>query len=128
MNESTPVLTRSVTPRQLSWLRAELAFARKVLSKEALTGKQLRAALADAFPARDPAALAYACRNRIPLVQVPPRGLWRRRAQVSSMALEAWLGAPIVKRPSIDQVVLRYLGAFGPALVADVAAWSGLRM
>ena len=25
MNESTPVLTRSVTPRQLSWLRTELA-------------------------------------------------------------------------------------------------------
>src|SRR4029079_11900980 len=32
----------------------------------------------------------------------------------------------LVANPSIDDVVVRYLRAFGPASVADVAAWAGL--
>jgi hypothetical protein len=103
-----------------------LDFVRSLVADEPHSGRQLRAALADRFPEHDAAALTYACRCFLAFVQVPPRGLWGRSAQVSSTTAEAWLGRPLVADPSIDDVVLRYFRAFGPATVADVAAWSRL--
>ena len=39
------------------------------------TGPELRAGWGP-VPGLDAAALAFACRNKLPLVQVPPRGVW----------------------------------------------------
>jgi hypothetical protein len=90
------------------------------------TVPQLRDELAARWPAHDPAALAYACRNVLPLVQAPPRGLWSRSGQVALVDLEAWTGRPLDPSASLDDLVLRYLAAFGPASTADVAAWTRL--
>jgi hypothetical protein len=105
---------------------AVLAYARKRLEERPLNGTELRAALAERFPGNDAADLAYACRNLLTLVQVPPRGLWGRSGQVRSTTAEAWLGRSIAVEPSPEEAVLRYFGAFGPATVADVATWSRL--
>jgi hypothetical protein len=107
-------------------LEPALAYARQLLAERPRTGGQLRAAFAERFPDLDAAALAYACRNHLAFIQVPPRGVWGRSGGVTSTTAEAWLGRSVQENPSIDAVMLRYLGAFGPASVADAATWSRL--
>lgn len=107
-------------------LRPVLEFVRTLVADRPLSGTELRAELAARSPDLDAAALAYACRNHLAFVQVPPRGVWGRTAQVRSTTAESFLGREALAHPSIDGVVQRYLGAFGPATVADVAAWSRL--
>jgi Winged helix DNA-binding domain len=100
--------------------------ARALLDERPRTGSELRRLLRERFPASDPAALVYGAQMRLALVQPPPRGLWRRRAQVAWTTAEAWLGRPLAAEPSVEDVLLRYLGAFGPASAADAATWSRL--
>ncbi|HET6833617.1 MAG TPA: winged helix DNA-binding domain-containing protein [Acidimicrobiales bacterium] len=103
-----------------------LDFARQVLAEQPLSNTELRAALAERFPELDAAALAYACRCKLGLVQAPPRGVWGRSGQVKVTTVESWLGRPLASDPPIDEVIMRYFAAFGPAAVADVATWSRL--
>ena len=113
---------------------AELSeLAAGLLSDHALTRVELGRRLAERWPRHDPASLAYAASHLLPLVQVPPRGLWRSGGQATFFAAAAWLDGldaspPDPARPgnAREQLVLRYLAAYGPASVADIQAWSGL--
>ena len=101
--------------------------AKQLLDAEALTPGEVGARLAEQWPETPKGSLAEAARSLLPLVQVPPRALWQRSGQVRLRTATAWLGRPRGKPLTIDEVVVRYLGAFGPASVADVQTWSGLR-
>jgi len=103
-----------------------LACAAALLAAEPRPPAALGRALEAEFPELDGAAMAYAARNLLALVQVPPRGVWRRRGQVTVTTAESWLGRPLATAPSIEDVVERYLAAFGPARPADLATWSRL--
>lgn len=111
-------------------LDAVMTVAAELLAEQPHNSRQLRQALAERFPAHDAGAMAFACRNLLAFVQVPPRGLWARGGEVVGTTAEAWLGRPLVTAPSVDEVMLRYLAAFGPASVQDATTWSrytGLR-
>jgi DNA glycosylase AlkZ-like len=104
---------------------ALLRQATRLLEEQPRTRGELASLLAERWPAADPGALAYAASHHIALCQVPPRGIWGKNGPVVWALAESWLGAPL--RPvSVDALVLRYLGAFGPATVADIQVWSGL--
>jgi prepilin-type processing-associated H-X9-DG protein len=39
--------------------------------------------------------------------------------------VDRWVGRPLVE-PDVEEIMRRYLAAFGPATAADVTAWSGV--
>ncbi|PSL56648.1 winged helix DNA-binding protein [Saccharothrix carnea] len=105
---------------------AVVAAGRVLLAEKPRTNKELGTLLHEQWPDRAPASLAYAIRCLVPLVQVPPRGVWGRSGTIAHTSVETWLGASVADKPSLDDLVLRYLAAFGPATVKDVQTWSGL--
>ncbi|RZQ62005.1 winged helix DNA-binding domain-containing protein [Amycolatopsis suaedae] len=105
---------------------AEVAgHARELLAGEPLTAGRLGERLALRWPGRPPSTLAHIARNLLPLVQVPPRGVWGRSGQTTYATAQDWLGRPLAP-PDPAALVLRYLAAFGPASVLDVQTWCGL--
>lgn len=103
-----------------------IARAIDLMAQKPRTFSELGKLLQQQWPDRNPTSLAYGMRYLVPIVQVPPRGIWGESAQPSWTSAEHWLGRPLATRPSVDKLVRRYLAAFGPATVADVSAWSGL--
>ncbi|MFF7729417.1 winged helix DNA-binding domain-containing protein [Streptomyces sp. NPDC008001] len=117
---------------------AELAA--RLVAERPHTFHDLGRALAEEWPEYAPQDLAMAARALLPLVQVPPRGLWGRSGPAAHTTAGHWLGDPgpgtapegatAPEGPGHatepGAVLLRYLAAFGPASVKDMQKWSGL--
>ena len=97
---------------------------RELLVAAPRTRRQLSEALAERFPGAEPASLGYAVVTHLPLVQIEPRGQWGRTLQPTWALTELHVGP--LRPATVDELVLRYLRAFGPATVGDARTWSRL--
>src|SRR5690606_458538 len=113
----------------------ELAAAGRALLADGAprTLAEVAAALSGRWPGPSRRALGEMVVSAlVPVVQAPPRGVWRVTAGGRNVLLSSWLGrepdppAPDGSDPAGRALVRRYLAAFGPAATADLRAWCGL--
>lgn len=99
---------------------------RELLEAQPRTLGELRPLLAKRWPKYDAHSMSFAVRNLLPLVQVPPRGVWRQGGLPLLTTADSWLKKQMKPRGDVRALIRRYLAAFGPASVRDAQAWSGL--
>ena len=105
-----------------------VAAGRKFLGRDGHTFNGIRAELVKHFPKSHDRIMGYAVRTHLPLVQVPTRDdAWGFPADASFALADGWLKKPVGEGTGPAALILRYLAAFGPATVADIQAWTGMR-
>ncbi len=105
---------------------AVLPAARELLRDGPLTFDDIRARLQELFPDVDDRALGYAVRTLLALVMVPAEGeRWGFGRSTPFALAERWLGVALAPQDR-RALVVRYLGAFGPASAKDAQTWSGI--
>jgi hypothetical protein len=120
------VLTRAYQKADRVKLAEIVTAGRAILDEQPRTNIELGRLLQKKFPTHQPLMLGYAIRDNLALVQIPPRGVWGQSLAATLTTAESWLGRPLAESTGGEVLVRRYLRAFGPASLADVAAWSGL--
>jgi hypothetical protein len=98
-----------------------LEAARREFAKRPLTFAEVKQLIRAADPDGDIDAIAYGVRTRVPLLGVPNESRWRFGGRAPFALPEGGLG-----RPDPEEMVRRYLAAFGPATPGDATAWSGV--
>ncbi len=107
-------------------IEAIVAAAERCFAERPQTFSELRASLLQEFPDTDERAMGYLARTRLPLVMVPDDGEFGFGTDSKFAAASWYLKAPLQSEGHVEDLMLRYLAAFGPATVADAQSWSGL--
>ena len=105
-----------------------LPVAHALFQESPRTFTEIRSLLQAEFPDVNERALGFAVRMGLPLVMVPTQDRWGFPRNAAFTLAETWLeAAPSPDTPAaVEELVLRYLAAFGPASAADAQAWTGL--
>ena len=98
-----------------------VAIARDHLGSGPQTFEQVRDVLASRYPKADARAMGFIARVGLPLVQTPSgEHTWGFPTSPLFALAEDWLGEKLRPSEAIDDLVRRYLAAFGPATASDV--------
>jgi len=130
--QTQPVMERRMRAlfgRQLEGVDLDrlAALGRELVEDEPRSLGDVGRLLASHWPEHEPSLLGNALAALAPLVHVPPRGMWGRNGRAVQTTAERWLGRPLDAAGPPDELLLRYLAAFGPATIDDMRTWSGLR-
>lgn len=107
-------------------LEALLEAASVAFADSPRTFTSLRTALLEAFPNQPERAMGYAVRTHLPLISVPKETAWAFGADTDFALAHLWLSSPLAAEIRTEELVLRYLAAYGPATVADAQAFTAL--
>jgi hypothetical protein len=123
-----PWLQESLDKQLRNRVPVEPARVREVATEILADGPVDQRELAERLAAQLPGTasdLWVVARVTMPLVQLPPRGSWGGGGGIVLDDLERWTGGTLAV-PTTEDVVRRYLRAFGPASAGDVGYWSGV--
>jgi hypothetical protein len=103
-----------------------VALTRMHLADGQLTRPELGRLLAKRWPSVEGNALGWSAQYLVAMIHPPPSGTWGTGGATPFVLGESWLDGPLSTDPSPDELIRRYLAAYGPASVKDIQAWSGL--
>ena len=107
-----------------------LAQGRSLLEERPMTRADLARELEEKWPEVPGSSMAQVVTYLLPVIQVPPRGLWGRSGAATWTTIESWVGRELPGVSDLELIVARYLAVFGPATISDIRVWSrinGLR-
>lgn len=127
-----PVLDRGAqsilkTRGETADMRDVIDAAREFLHSRPGTFEEIRDHLVTKFPGVEERSMGYAVRMQLPLVMVPGGERWSYPSNARFTLAEPWIGDTLHAADSREELVLRYLAAFGPASIKDAQTWSGLQ-
>ncbi len=100
---------------------------RAYLQERPRTSGELLARFREYFPGLNAGHLSDAMRAHLPLVQIPPSGVWGFTGKPAHTEAADWLERSLDEpTAALPPLLKRYLAAFGPASVKDMQIWSGL--
>jgi hypothetical protein len=98
---------------------------RAYFAKEPRGFEGLRKHFAEKYPKLDARALAYYVRGQLPLLLVPEHEEpWGYPGNADFALAQDFLGEEVPYETSCEELVRRYLAAFGPATMRDFQVWS----
>ncbi len=98
--------------------------AEALRQRQTVAFREFERILQPLYPGAPAASLSFAAKALAPVVQLPPAGAWRGNG--SPEYGWAAISPETDPRAAEENLLLRYLAAFGPATAKDYAHWSGL--